>query len=737
MFKAVVKFLSTVDLASKPMAYDASDFAPLKSDFPMFYDGPRGQNILFKMTPWSYRLLREEATTSVEMLNDPVFDQFDSTFIIRTAQPLQKYDCLVRVPIPTEQAKSISCDHQPHITSFGNRLFNVLREGLADRVKLIDIKGVDISSWSTKSPCPTTPEQSSLLVKVLFDPTNADRLVDHGPAAEEKKKAAKFQKFWGEKAELRRFKDGSILESVVWSPGSTHAIFQDIVTYLAKRHFGADVSKSLTFIGEEFEKLLPSKGPTNAFEILRQAFLSFEKHVRDLEGLPLQLRQLSGISAQLRYSDIDAPLFNPRQPLEKPADVLIQFEGSGRWPDDIVAIQRTKIAFLLKIGSLLEEFDASIRTSLGLENEDKPLENCAFLDIIYESGASFRLRIHNDREQTLLDRQIKDKLLPQHTREEAVSALSTYRRTFVQLPLHTQSIATHCTRFPFLSSTIRLVKLWFDRHMLSRHVSDELIELLVVRVFLQPYPWPAPSSAMTGFFRTLLFLSRWDWRSTPLIVDFTGSMTKEEVASITTRLEAWRKIDPGMSRTIVVAASNHDPTGTAFTENGPSKMIAARMTALARSACKLLKEESLGLKPKSLFATSTTDYDFVIHIAPSFIGKASHSDSTKHKFKNLEVQSEPNLGVVGFQPVREYIDELEKLYGTSIVLFYSVAAGSTIAGLWNPQAVAPRAFKVNLAYASKPAAKSGKEEVELDKASILAEVARLGGDMVSRVEAHR
>jgi U3 small nucleolar RNA-associated protein 22 len=736
MFKAVVKFLSTADLASKPMAYNASDFVPAKSDFPVFYDGHRGQNVFFKMSPWSYELLREEATISVDTLNDSTFDQFEPTFIVRTTQPLQRYDCLVRVPIPIETSQKFCCDHESHVTTFGNRLFNVLREGLTDRVKIIDIKGDDISFWSTKSPCPVISEQS-LLVAILFNPTNADRLVDHGPPAEEKTKASKFQKFWGEKAELRRFKDGRILESVVWPPGSTYTMFQDIITYLVRRHFDADISRGLIFIGEEFERLLPDKGPTKAFEALRQAFFSFEKHIRELEGLPLQLRQLSAIGSQLRYSHIDAPLFSPRQPLEEPADVLIQFEGSGRWPDDTAAIQRTKIAFLLKISALLQEFDDSIKTNLGLENEDKPMENCSFLDVIYESGASFRLRIHSDREQTLLDRRVKDKLISQHAREEAVLALSTYKQNFLQLPLHSQSITTHCTRFPFLSSSIRLVKMWFDRHMLSGHVSDELMELLVARIFLQPYPWRAPSSAMTGFLRTLMFLSRWDWRSTPLIVDFTGEMTNEDVTSIKTRLEAWRKIDPGMNRTVLLAASNHDLTGTAFTDKGPSKMVAARITALARSACKLLKHQSLELTPKSLFATSIADYDFVIHLAPKLSGGSNRQSSAKQTFKNLEVQSELDLEAVGFKPVRLYIDELEKLYGTSTVFFYSESAGLAIGGLWNPQTVSPRTFKVNLAYSSKPLTQEEGEEVSLDKASILAEIARLGGDMVSRIEVHR
>lgn len=734
LFKAVVQFLSANDLANKPLLYEASDFVHSKSDSPMFYDGPRGQNILYKMTPWSYSLLRQEAKVSLDMLNDSTFDQFDSSFIVRTSQPLQRYDCVIRITAPTNPLEVSSCDHASQSTKFGARIFDVLREGLMDRVKLIHIKESETPTWPVRSTNQSSSEQS-LLVSVVFDPENIDRLVDHGPTAEEKEKAARFQKFWGGKAELRRFKDGSILESLLWSPGSAHSIFQGITTYLIKRHFDAEVSTSLTFIGEGFEKSLPGHGASmKSFEALKQAFSAFEKEIRDMESLPLQLRQISGVSPQLRYSSVETPLFSPYQPLKTPADVLIQFEGSGRWPDDIVAIQRTKIAFLLKIGSLLEESDGSITTGLGLENENQPLQNCAFLDIVYESGATFRLRIHNDREQTLLERLIKEKSTDNRTRQDAVSALSTFRKSFIQLPLLTQSISTHCTRFPLLSPTIRLVKMWFDRHMLSGHVSEEVIELLVARTFLQPYPWQAPSSAMTGFLRTLLFISRWDWRQIPLIVDFTGTMTSKDVSSINTRLEAWRKIDPAMNRIVLFATSNHDTTGTAFTDKGPSKMVASRMTALARSACKLVKGKGLELDQRSLFATSTVDYDFVIHLSPKFAGR---KEGSKQKFKNLEVQAGPDLETIGYNPIQLYISELEKLYTGSVVFFHSEVNGSIIAGLWNPQTMAPRTFKVNLAYATKPVTSKDEEEIAIDKSAILSEIARIGGDMVSRIEVQR
>jgi U3 small nucleolar RNA-associated protein 22 len=739
MFKAVLKFLSSNDLVAHPVVYGPVDFVASTSSSPVLYDGQRGQNLLYKMSPWSYHLLREEARASLSMLNDGTFDQFEATFIIRTSQPLQRWDCIFQVSLPSHDLESTSCDHRSSMAEFGFRIAEILAEGLTDRVKLFDIKIPSTSSWSTKAAGPTN-EPSSLTVSVAFDPATIDRLVDHGPPAEEKKKAAKFQKFWGEKAELRRFKDGSILESLVWSPGSTYAIFENIITYLLKRHFGTVVASSLRFTGEGFEKLLPGSGPsTKSFEILKQSFSALEKQVRDLDGLPLQLRHLSPVSPQLRYSSIEQPLFSSGQPLRNPADLSIQFEGSGRWPDDVVAIQRTKIAFLLKVGSLLEEVDESIASRVGLENEDKPLQNCAFLDVIYGSGAVFRLRIHNDREQTLLERQIKEKSSDHRAREDAVLALSVYKRLFLQLPLHTQSIATHCTRFPLLSPTIRLVKMWFDRHMLAGHVREEVIELLVVRTFLQPYPWRSPSSTMTGFLRTLLFISRWDWRAEPLIVDFTGTMTSKEVDSINTRLEAWRKIDPTMNRTVLFAASNHDTSGTAFTDNGPSRLVATRMTALARSACKLVKEKEMDLDPRSLFATSTADYDFVIHLSPQFTGDHRRKEASKPKYKNLEVQSEASMEKVGSQPVLSYIEELNKLYTNTIVLFYSEIPGSVIAGLWNPQAVATRSFKVNLMYPTRPANGEGEdtEDVELDKSAILAEMARLGGDMISEIVVHR
>ena len=736
IFKAVLQFLSTTNLVLKPLIHKASDFSNFKSDKPMLFDGPRNQDILHKMSAWSYGLLKHEASASLAMLNDVAFDQFDSTFITRTAQPLHRYDALVKVDVPAEAAKSP--DHSTTVQRFASKLYSVLREGLGDRVVLINLQLPTTQSWPVNSAHTAASGSNAISVGVLFDSANIDRVVDHGPSAEDKKAAARYQKFWGEKAELRRFKDGSILESLVWSSGTSHSIFQEIVTYLARHHFNDTISSTLVFVGDEFDRLVPNHNSSKkAFDDLRAAYQSLERSIRDLEGLPLQLRQLSPISSNLRGTSLAIPCFSATSPLAVPADVQIQFEGSGRWPDDTVAIQRTKFAFLLKTAELLEEADSSIRTRVGIEHEDDSLQNCAYLEVVYESGAVFHLRIHTEREQSLLERTIKDKITPGHIREEAVIALAEYKRLAIQLPVHHQSIATHGTRFPYLGPTIRLFKNWLSKHMLSAHVSEELAELLAIRTFLQPYPWSPPSSAMTGFLRTLSWISKWDWRETPLIVDFNGTMTNVDVANFNTRLEAWRRIDPAMNRTVIVAATNHDQTGTTFTVDGPSKMVAARLTALARSACKVVKDQGINLEPKSLFATSLTDYDFVLHISPKFMAGKQKQAGLKQKFKNLEVQSATSYESVGFQSVQLYLKELNELYGDSIVFFHDKSSGSVIAGLWNPQASQGRSFKVNLGYASKLAGKGEEEQVTLDRTSILSEVLRLGGDLISRIEVNR
>ena len=579
---------------------------------------------------------------------------------------------------------------------------------------------------------------------MLTNPEQVSRAVDRGPSAEDTKAAVAFRKFWGERAELRRFQDGSILESLIWTEKRhSRSILQQIIWYIIERHMDASTVGSIYPVAEDFDTILPGDRPIGGmflagFQPISHAFESLAKEMRNLEGMPLQIRQVSASSAALRYASIlpKSRISNDRA--EQPIDITLQFEGSHRWPEDITSIQVTKIAFLLKLGDLLEEKVTGMNARLGLENETPCLLNTSFLDIFYPDVAVFRLRIHHESELRLLERQAKDKSADHYSREEAASAVAYHKRLFIHSHSHTQMLSTLCVRFPHLSPCIRLLKYWCSSHLLSLHVRPELIELLAVRTFTSPYPWTAPGSIRTAFLRTLAFIAKWDWRSEPLIVHIGNSMTGKDVDAINTRFEAWRRVDSAMNRVIMFVASDLDPEGIVWTERVPSKLVAARLSNLAQAACRLVKEQGLEIDVKSLFASSVGDYDFVIHVDPRFHDEALPKMKAS-MYKNLQVQDVRESTQVGYDAVQLFIEELQRMYRNNIVLFYNEGTKSVIAGLWNPQA-GPRPWKVNLAYSTVPSSPVGdgardtEFQVTINKTAILNDIARLGGSLVSKID---
>ncbi|KAK3698282.1 U3 snoRNP protein, partial [Vermiconidia calcicola] len=688
LLKATLQLLAVRDLNKQPLVVGAdTGFANSTSgDTPVVWDSSRSHNLLYKMTPWSYRALRQEAKTTLSMLGDQHFDGFEATFIVRTDNLLYKYDYIVKLDHASIAGTKPKREHQA--LEVHRKLYDTLHRGLKDRVTQIHILPLSSDSWSLGSAGPSNANNTELLVGFAVNPDTVNRTIDHGPTAEEKSKSASFRKFWGDKAELRRFKDGSILETLVWSgKEGGQSVFEQIVRHLTTRHFGDEVEKGAHVVGDAYKKMLPQDSGITTFTPLMEAFKQLETDIRSLNGLPLSIRQISPADAQLRYASPTAAARGRRQ---VPADVVLQFEGSARWPDDLVAIQRTKIAFLIKLQELLQESIDSAVARIGLENQEHDIVNQAFLDIAYDSGAAFRLRIHHDREQTLLERRLKDKALDPRSKEIAAIGLAKYKRDYIKTPAHTQAIARLCSRHPGMSGTIRLTKKWFASHLLSNHIADEIIELMVARTFIQPWPWQTPSSVQTGFLRTLAWLARWDWRAEPLIVDLSGSseLKQAELQSITTKFEAWRKLDPALNRVVLFAASNVDTDGTTWSDGRPAKVVAGRMSALTKAACTEASEKQLSLDPASLFASPLGDFDFVLHLDSELVGKSSQRKRSSKNgvvFKNLELADEEESSSVGFDPFGELVSDLERLYGSAILFFSGHPERPIIAGLWSPQ----------------------------------------------------
>ncbi|WPJ65254.1 hypothetical protein SMAC4_08609 [Sordaria macrospora] len=789
LFKAMIQFLAVTNLSEKPCVLGTAT-VETETAGPVLFDAARGLNVAFKMSNWSAGKLHQHARWTRNLLNDSTADQFTPTFILKADLPWQNYDLIAHLKYDAKQDRTQPTDCRGRVWEYSDKAYRVLKRALQDeelgeRARSIHIQLPKSSSWElTKKP--STKQNHTVEIGVLFNAANMTRAVDRGPAAgpsnEEKEECAKFQRFWGEKSELRRFEGDSIRETLIWSSTSAFDLCEEIMRYILKLHLRVGyLEDELTFHGDGFTELIPIKTTdTSVFNAARKAFSSFEKDIRNLDDMPLHVRQIAPICPELRHASVKVPFSTVSKSGPRPLECVISFEASGKWPESIVAIQRTKIAFLRMIGDLLERSKpGEVRSYVGLESStttNTELENLAYLDIVYESGPAFRLRIHSDLEEALLTRQSHDKTIDQHHRHQASVLLSNFRRLYYHLPLHTQSINTFATRFPALSPTIRLLKHWFSSHKLSSHFSPEFIELVALQVFLCPYPWDKPSSPSVGLLRALLFLSRWDWRSEALIVDTNGDMPSAERSAISTRLEAWRKIDPLMNHTVLFVATAQESSGVAYTTvNGvaqPSKVVAARMTALAKTACRVIREEGVELDARRLFVPSTKEYDVLFHLSSKALksvgkvypGEDLTTTNTKanggSKYKNLSTTAGEDPLPLPLSPIDTFFEKLEAIYGSGssapLVFFRGGEDEKVVGAIWNPT-LGKRAFKVNLGTSYKPvgaAGVSGKKRkggdedgeetenegevmVEVNRDAILSEIARIGGEVLERVEAQR
>ena len=570
LFKAMMNFLALEDLASTPggvVKAQYKDSEPIgAADFVI---GKGRFNVLFKTMPWAILTIRNEAKLTLLVMQRNDRYCFEHLFINKAASAVYEYDSsyVAKCPLTSSTIEEgadgsfvgLSKGQQQSI-----QLYKVVRAALTDRISHIVVRTAGSTPWSITSEAYHQRHAVDITLNIEQNPGKCFRSVDYGPSADEKDAAASFRAFWAEKAELRRFQDGRILECVAWTSSPQASILQQMISFAVERHLGMNILDQYHSMTVPLIKMLGSDDQESTLSLIplgsaSAALDQLEATIRSLEGLPLQIRQIRGYSPLLCFSSPCATIHHQQR---QPIHVSVQFEGSARWPNDYATIQRTKIAFLLKLGELLEEAKSEMQCRIGLETEGTETGNLSFLDIRHPSQHLFRLRVHHERENPLLQGYLRDKVFELGRREKLIGALSVNKRLFEQGPLHTQAVRTACTRYPVLSPCIRLLKTWRDSHLLSSHLPDELIELIVAQVSMHPEYWSTPGSLVSGFFRSLYFVSKWDWRIQPLIVDFSGSMSEEEYRSIRMRFDAWKEIDPAMNKMIMFAASNIDRDGT-------------------------------------------------------------------------------------------------------------------------------------------------------------------------------
>ena len=507
-----------------------------------------------------------------------------------------------------------------YVSSVLSHLDRILLQALGDRVRAITI----LHPSSTHRPL--SQGQPTLLptvdIGLILDPKQAFRLVDHGPRADEDEQLAQaFRDFWGEKSELRRFKDGSIQESVVWevnAPTERVHIPLRIVEHAILRHLGI---KKVESINPSYDALLaipPSIGKyrgipesTSGFRSAMQAFEKLTKGIKAMD-LPLSLVSCNPVAEGLRYTSVFPPVPIPTSRLQSIPEcaryttvheAILMFEKSSKWPDDLGAIQKLKLAWFENLArSIMDKFDGS-KAEVSISDGTSPIEDNASLEVLLPEGHAFRLRIYHDREKTLLERKLDDKTMHGFDRQEAQMALDLHIRRFIHGPQHHAAIMNMHHRYTGWSPSVRLVKRWCAAHMLSLHICPEVIELLVAYVFLRADAQTVPHTGPSGFARTLDFIRNWNWKDEPLIVplyaaagledpDAPAVFPKEKNEQAQKFFKESRSLDPGMSKGAWFIATEEDVRSTRWTRLGgtPTPMIADRFRMLAKASYKCLEQ---------------------------------------------------------------------------------------------------------------------------------------------------
>ena len=643
------------------------------------------------------------------------------------------------------------------VTRLVSQVRLLLLQGLGDRSVLMDVRPVvDVASRELR-----------VEVGLLLHPLHASRILDAGPSAEDTTASDQFRHFWGELSTLRRFKDGSIVEAVVWTmPGTDvgaaglpHAAPQlipfQIISYVLGRHL-AVTEDQLEFLFSQFDSLLklrtimsqpspqslvnpkipkdrltlsaPNRDPLLAAgsASLFTAFKGLSGAIKSLAELPLTILSLRMLGEYSRYTGVFPPQaceilkLTPNRSehaLTEIVPILMQFESSGKWPEDSLAISRIKSAFYIQIGTALQVAD--IHTLVSLD----------FIDIFYH-GFTFRLRIFY--EQELQIRQIEERMGQTELGSAMIPVLKSFEieRDYYFQPSLSQSLKFVQETYPLFSSTCRLVKRWMAAHMFTGYLSSDVLDLAVAYLFTQPKPYTRPGSQFQGLYRWLNWFVNTDHANVPLVVDLTGDMSSETVEKIQSSF-AQQRASKTMASPFVWIGTIHDKDCTKLyrrnadgTEANLDQLIFQRMLTYARISLTTMDQlfdtatKTNANQWKSIFKTPTSipqAFDALIHLKsdvqpfvqlvkalapPKEILAAAVVDEKKKSagyklppdaFTSAITLSTSGPSVssqvplVSFNPIESYVTSLRHLFGSRAYFFYDGQGGHLIGVQWRQE----------------------------------------------------
>ncbi|CAJ2646395.1 unnamed protein product [Trifolium pratense] len=679
----------------------------LKGSFPVVICHPSGAfNLAFRMSTIGFTQLQGEAASTLKCLEKCRGGGFEEVFMNKIDYAV-KYDYCMRINFKGNKELYASgfCSDDECWRLYEEKIHAILAKGLNDRAKSIRVIWRNAEcQWSVNDGLSVLDKEPLFIGISVSDLEKAFRMVDIGPNAESKEEALEFRKFWGEKAELRRFKDSRIAESTVWEckKWERHLILKKIAEHVLSRHLSLSKENIAVVVDQlDFSLAHGAVDPISHSGSLLEAFDILSKRLRLIGNLPLKVSSVQPLDSAFRFTSVFPPephlLANEKieslrlnklvpsciQPLE----IMIQLEGSGNWPMDEIAIEKTKSSFLIQIGESLQKKWGMTCTA----TEDD-------VDVLM-SGYAFRLKLLHERALSLIGSDQKSRV---HSADKKLLIRSQ----------HASMINGLQSRYPIYGPVVRLAKRWAASHLFSACLVEEAIELLVAYLFLNPLPFDVPCSRITGFLRFLQLLSNYDWTFSPLVVDINNDLSQSDEKEINDNFLLRRKGQGENGENVgplMFLATFYDKASEAWTGLSPSALELKRLVAYARSSANLLTkltfQEEIGpYRWECILRTPLNNFDAIIILHKDklaypqrllFSSEVVHGTQIAKghasKFfqpfllpKDLKGRPEElkNKLMVDFNPSRCFIKDLEKEFSTTFQLWHDSLGGDAIGLTW-------------------------------------------------------
>ncbi|KAM7520198.1 hypothetical protein LguiB_019160 [Lonicera macranthoides] len=674
-------------------------------------------NMAFRMTKSGLLELRDEAALTLSCIDKCRDGGFEEVFMTKVDIPA-KFDYSIRLNLKghAEVHGSGFCLDNECWRLYEYKVHSLMQEGLGDRVKFVRVIWRNTASQGTIEDGLSMFDREPMVVGISVSSLDeASKRITKGPSPENVEEALKFRKFWGN-TELRSFGDGTIIECAFWEckPWETHVIIKKITEHVLVRHLSISKENMMHTVDQLDFSLVHADGdPISSTKSLLEALDVLSTRLRLLKDVPLRITSVQPLDSAFRRTSVCPPHPHPlayennvdmrikvvSSSCIQPLEVMIQLEGSGNWPMDEVAIEKTKAAFVLKIGESLQN-NFGIRCTATEEHVD-----------VFLSGYAFRLKILHERALSLLRRQLGS---------EQVKRVSSADKKLFLRGQHSSMISGLLGRYPIYGPVVRLAKRWVAAHLFSASLVEEAIELLVAYLFLRPFPFSAPCSRITGFLRFLRLLSEHDWTFSSLIVDINGDLNLEDEKEINENFMSSRKaygeetidVDSAM-----FLATAYDRASEAWTRSSPSSSELKRLAAYARSSSNLLTRLVLQNQLDSygwecVFRTPLNNYDAVILLHrdklpyperllfPSELHQGrvvAHGKPSKnfHPFilpgdMKGSLEKLKDKLMVDFDPLRFFINDLETRFPNMFKVWYDSIGGDAIGLTWEKEGLKKR-----------------------------------------------